>query len=182
MTTPTLDTIAAEIETLRDHLRTVNAAVSLLGKSAVAKATELEADIRHAEERYAVALADKAEQERKERIAGFTDISITTSYPNQGEANLLRAGFVISYTRLEWDGRYRQSLPVNHSCKGFSALPDDAYIYLVTERPDAIPAEIMALHPGNPNEAFRAYFQGKQRGVFRTATRVDAAADLSIAA
>jgi len=182
MTTPTLDAIAAEIETLRDHLRTVNAAVSLLGKSAVAKATELEADIRHAEECYAAALADKAEQDRKDRIAGFTDISISTSYPDQNDGNLLRASFVISYTRLEWDGRYRQSLPVNHSCNGFSALPDDAYIYLVTERPEAIPPEIMTLHPGNPHEAFRAYFQGRQRGVFRTASRVDAASDLSIAA
>jgi len=159
MTTPTIDTIAAEIETLRNDLRVVQAASDLIGKPAVAKCREIEAEIAKAQDAYAVALADKAEQERKERIAGFTDISITTSYPNQGDNNLLRATFDISYTRLEWNGGYRQSLPVQHSVNGFPALPDDAYIYLVTERPDAIPAEIMALHPGNPHEAFRAYLR-----------------------
>lgn len=53
--------------------------------------------------------------------------------------------------------------------QGFDALDDVAYEYLVTVKPEAIPAAIMELAPGNPQEAFGLYFVGKQRGYVKGA-------------
>jgi hypothetical protein len=165
--------IAAEIETLRADLRTVNAAIDVLGKPAIAKAADLETAILEGQERYATALADEAEAARKLRLSEFSDISVTVSYPNNADGNLLRAGFIIDYTKLSYDYRLREAVPTRHRCNGFTALPDDAYEYLVFMRPEAIPAEIMALAPGDPRAAFSEYFTGQRRGMFRPAMRVD---------
>ena len=53
--------------------------------------------------------------------------------------------------------------------QGVAGLDNAAYEYLITVKPEAIPAEIMALAPGNPQEAFMLYFVGKQRGYVKGA-------------
>jgi hypothetical protein len=166
--------IASEIEKLRADLRNVNAAIEVIGKPAMQKATELEHAIAKAQERYATALANEAAAARTARLAAFSDISVEVRHGDKREPNLLKATVIIRYTKDAYDARYRQAFPKEHSCNGFMALPDDAYEYLVWVKPEAIPAEIMELAPGDPHAAFRAYFTGLRRGCFRTAARVDA--------
>jgi len=172
-TTASSAAIAAEIETLRADLRAVKAAIDVMGKPAIAKAAEIEAAIAEDQERYATALADEAEAARTKRLAEFSDISVTVSYPSNADGNLLRANFTIDYTKLSYDYRLREAVPTRHRCNGFTALADDAYEYLVFMRPEAIPADIMALAPGDPRAAFNEYFTGKRRGLFRPAMQVD---------
>jgi hypothetical protein len=77
--------------------------------------------------------------------------------------------FMIYYTRKTWDNDAKESLPKVHECRGFAGLDDAAYEYLLTVKPHLIPAEIMALAPGNAQEAFMLYFVGKQRGYVKGA-------------
>ena len=163
--------IVAEIETLRADLRKVNDVIGIVGSAAVHKAKEIAAALDEANDRLAATLADELEQERKKRMAQFQDIEIVTSYSQGYDGNLVRAIFDISYTKLAYDSSLRQTVPQRHKCQGFKTLPDDAYEYLVRERPEVIPAEIMALAPDNANEAFRLYFLGLQRGMIRTAAQ-----------
>lgn len=165
--------IAAEIDTLRNDLRTVTAAIPVMGKSAETKADEISGAIAKAQEQLAAAFADEAENARQKRLSAFYDIGVDVDYPPNYEGNLLRASFVIHYVKAAWDNRLKRSVPQSHRCNGFQALPADAYEYLVTAKPEAIPADIMALAPGDPQEAFSRYFQGLRRGMFRTASRVD---------
>lgn len=161
----TLADIASEIETLNDDLYKVTATIELLGKPAQLKANEIEKALDNAKDRLATALADQAETDRVQRLSGFSDIRVET---RPGD-NLLSTGFTIHYTQKAWDNELKQTVPKPHKCNGFPALSDAAYEYLVTERPEAIPAEIMALAPGDPQEAFSIYFAAKARGYLKGA-------------
>lgn len=156
--------VTAEIETLRNDLRTVNAAIPVIGGPAITKAEEIVAAIAAANEELAVALANEAEAARAQRLADFGDISVSASYAPGYEGNLLRAVFTITYDRLTYDQRARASLMQSHTIVGFRALNAEAMEYLQEVRPDAIPADIMDLAPGNPREAFGRYFMGLRKG------------------
>lgn len=156
----TLADIATEIETLDDQLLKIKDLVALIGKPAILKAEEVAKALADAKDRFADALANQGEVEREERLKAFTDIRIVAT-PGH---NLMNTPFTIYYTRKTWDNDVKESLPKVHECKGFAGLDDAAYEYLVTVKPHLIPAEIMALAPGNPQEAFSLYFVGKQRG------------------
>jgi hypothetical protein len=158
----TLADIANEIEALDAQLIKINALVELIGEPAVLKADEVAKALVNAKERYADALANKATVEREERLKGFTNICVDTT---PGE-NLMNTTFIIRYTRLSWDMSINESVPKEHKSTGFAGLDDAAYEYLVTKKPEAIPAQIMALAPGNPHDAFSLYFIGKKRGHF----------------
>ncbi len=155
-----LATIAGKIEKLTADLYKVTATIELLGKPAQLKASEIEAALAEAKDRFATALADQAVIERGKRLASFSDISVEV---RPGES-LIDTGFVIRYMQDAWDIDLNQTVPKQHECNGFVALNDNAYEYLVTEKPEAIPAQIMALAPGNPQEAFSIYFTAKRRG------------------
>lgn len=161
----TLAAIANEIETLNATLSKINELVELIGKPAIVKADEVTKALEDAKERFATALANQATVERADRLKPFTDIRIVAS-PGH---NLLSTSYTIYYTRKTWDNYAKESLPKVHECKGFAALDDAAYEYLVTVKPHLIPAEIIALAPGNPQEAFMLYFVGKQRGYVKGA-------------
>lgn len=156
--------ISAQLETLRADLAKVNATIDLIGKPAITKGEQLTKAIAAANEQLAVALANEAEAERKARLAGFGDITVSVAYPNNYEGNLLRAIFTIEYTRLQYNMSFRASVMQPHKLTGFSALPGEALEYLIEVRPDAIPAEIANLAPGDPCEAFRRYFLALRRG------------------
>ncbi|WP_230769749.1 hypothetical protein [Sphingomonas sp. Leaf4] len=160
--TDDLADIAGKIETLTADLHKVAATIELLGKPAQLKANEIEAELQVAKDRFATALADQAAAERNKRLAGFSNISVEV---RSGES-LIDTGFIIRYTRDTWDVGLNKTVPNQHECNGFTALVDDAYEYLVTRKPEAIPAQIMALAPGNPHEAFSMYFTAKRRGYF----------------
>jgi len=161
----TLAAIANEIETYKAQLGKIKDLVDLIGKPAIVKADEVAKALEDAKDRFADALANQGEVEREERLKNFTDIRIVAS-PGK---NLMNTEFMIYYTRKTWNNDAKESLPKVHECRGFAALDDAAYEYLVTVKPEAIPAEIKALAPGNPQEAFGLYFIGKQRGYVKGA-------------
>lgn len=158
--TETLAAIATEIESLGADLLKVNSTIDLLGKPAIDAANKLDRALKDAKDRLATALADQAIDARNLRLARFSDIRVEVK---PGD-NLLRSSFTIKYMKDTWDMQAKASLPKQHECDGFSALDDDAYEYLLTEKPHAIPASIMALAPGKPAEAMNTYLRAKQRG------------------
>lgn len=155
-----LAAIAIEIETLSAELLKVNNYIDILGKPAIDKANELDKALKDAKDRFATALADQQVEARSQRLARFSDIRVEVK---PGD-NLLSTGFIIKYMKDTWDMAAKASPPKQHECNGFAALDDDAYEYLVTQKPHAIPAVIMALAPGKPADAMALYFQAKQRG------------------
>lgn len=159
----TLAAVATEIETLSTDLLKVNATIDLIGKPALDAANKLDKALRDAKDRFATALADQATDERNKRFSRFSDIRVEV---RPGD-NLISTGFEIKYMQDAWDVTIGQTVPKSHTCNGFAALNDDAYEYLVTEKPHNIPAVIMALAPGKPQEAMSIYLQGKARGFFK---------------
>ena len=157
--------IAAEIETLRSDLAKVNATIEIVGKPAITKAEQITTALEIAQSKLTDALANEIIEAQKKRLAHFYDIRI--EYPRD-ETNLTHIPFEIRYTKSTYDMKLGQSVPKEHTCNGFSMLADDAYEYLVTMKPEAIPAPIMALAPGDPHEAFSIYLAGVRRGYFRT--------------
>lgn len=155
-----LAAIAVEIETLDAELNKVRNYIDILGKPAIDKAAELDKALADAKDRFATALADEQVEARNLRLARFSDIRVEVK---PGD-NLLRTAFTIKYMKDTWDMQEKASLPKQHKCDGFAALDDDAYEYLLTQKPHAIPASIMALAPGKPAEAMDIYLRAKQRG------------------
>jgi hypothetical protein len=157
--------IATEIETLSANLLKVNATIELIGKPAIDASSKIAKALDGAKDRFATALADQAIAERDGRLNRFSDIQVITK---PGE-NLISTGFVIRYVQDAWDVSLNQTVAKSHICNGFAALADTAYEYLLTVKPEAIPAEIMALAPGKPHQAMSAYLAGKARGYFKGA-------------
>jgi hypothetical protein len=155
--------IATEIDTLTADLLKVNATIDLIGKPAIDAADKIDKALTDAKDRLDTALANQATIEREQRLRGFSDISVEV---RPGE-NLIGTGFVIRYTRDAWDVGLGQTVPTPHVCNGFAALADNAYEYLMAVKPEAIPAVIMALAPGEPEKAMSVYLQGKARGYFK---------------
>lgn len=163
MTNTPSNTVAQEIEAIKNKLAKATAAIHIFGDPAIAKVDELNKQLAEAKERYASALCDEAIAARTQRLSKFSDIRVETKPGN----NLISTGFVIRYTRVTWDMAINESVPKQHECNGFAALSNDAYEYLLAVKPQAIPAEIMALAPGNPEEAMSVYMAGKARGYFK---------------
>ena len=161
----TLAAIATEIETLSAEFLKVNNYIDILGKPAIDKANEIDKALKDAKDRFATALADEQVEARTQRLSRFSDIRVEVKPGN----SLIDTVFVIHYKQLTWDMSLRDSVPKEHTCNGFAALPDDVWEYLLTVKPQAIPAAIMALAPRKPQEAFSIYLQGKARGYFRDA-------------
>ncbi len=164
--TDNISDIANEIESLSADLRRVNALIDVLGKPAMTKANELDKALQSAKDRFATALADQADKEREERLSRYSDITVTSTF-QEGD-NMISASFVIRYMAKTWDMVLKDSVPKQHECNGFAALPDDVYDYLVSVKPQAIPSVIMKLAPGNPREALSIYLQSKARGFFKS--------------
>jgi hypothetical protein len=156
----TLAAIAIEIETLSADLLKVNATIDLVGKPAIDAANKLDKALKDAKDRFATALADEQVEARNQRLSRFSDIRVEVK---PGD-HLLSTSFVIKYMKDTWDMQAKASPPKQHECNGFSALDADVFEYLVTEKLQVIPASIMALAPGKPEEAMNIYLRGKARG------------------
>lgn len=159
----TLADIANEIERLSADFLKVTSTIDLIGKPAITKANEIDKALQDAKDRLADALANQATEERDKRLSRFSDIRVEVKPAD----NLISTGFVIRYMQDAWDISVNATVPKQHECNGFPALADDAYEYLVTEKPENIPAVIMALAPGKPADAMAIYLQGKARGFFK---------------
>jgi len=163
MTNTALADIATEIDTLSADLAKVNATIDLIGKPAETKAKQISAALDDAKERFAVAITDQATEERNQRLSRFSDMRVET----RAGDNLCTTTFEIHYMQNTWDMALKESIPKPHKCNGFAGLSSDAYEYLLAVKPEAIPAEIMALAPGKPEEAMSVYMAGKARGYFK---------------
>lgn len=163
--TAMLASIANEIESLSADILKVNSTIDLLGKPAIDAANKLDKALKDAKDRFATALANEQEEARNLRLSRFSDIRVEVKPGN----SLIDTTFIVHYSVLTWDMLEKASLPKPHTCNGFLSLADDAYEYLVTEKPDAIPASIMNLAPGRPQDAMGIYFQAKARGYFKGA-------------
>jgi hypothetical protein len=161
----TLAAIATEIEALDAQLQKINALVDLIGQPAILKADEVAKALADAKERFADALANQGTVEREARLKDFSGIRVVT----KPGVHLLDTTFIIHYTRNTWDMKLNKSVPKEHECSGFSQLDDAAYEYLVTVKPQAIPAAIMELAPNNPQAAFGVYFMALKRGYIKGA-------------
>lgn len=158
--------VAAEIEKLRADLAKVNATVEIIGKAAVNKAGQIAVAIKEAQERLANALADELIEARNKRLSRFSDIRVEYARGS----SLLNTAFTICYTQNTYDYRIGATVPQDHKCNGFAALGNDAFEYLLNVKPEAIPAEIMALAPRDPHTAFDIYLAGKRRGYLNKRT------------
>jgi len=156
--------IAAEIESLRSDLDIATAAIPVIGKAATLKATQLEQALTEAQAKFAEALSNELLEAQKARLANFSAIRVDW---DREETSIIHASYTIIYTRTSYDDRLGSNVPREHTIKGFSALDENALEYLLTVRPDAIPAPILALAPGDPHKAFDIYLAGKARGYLR---------------
>lgn len=163
MTRPSEDIIAS-IQTMHSDLNKVRAVEAIMGDAAADKIKSLQDGIAAANNELSDALAAEHETARKQLVATFSDIAVAVSYPSYREGQVLAAGFTITYERLAFNMAANANLPTRSVCNGFDALPDAAFDYLCEIKPEAIPAEIMALAPGDPQAAFARYFKAKRRG------------------
>ena len=95
------------------------------------------------------------------RFVGLSDILVTRG--GATDENLVRASFAISYTVTRDHGDGWPSSK-RHTINGFRALDPLLFAFLIEEHPERIPAEIMALAPGDPYAAFDEYFTALRRG------------------
>lgn len=99
------------------------------------------------------------------RFDGVTDVQVREAADGKVRAgDLLGTMFDITFTRLSWNMSRQESLPVDQTVRGFTAVPSGALAYLIERRPERVPAAIAALAPGDLREAFGIYLRAKRRG------------------
>lgn len=97
------------------------------------------------------------------QFAGLSEL-IITEVPDATSSSVLSTRFQIGWTRPAWNSGANTTLPEPTAVWGFAALEPRVLAWIVTRHPDKIPVSVMALAPGNVEEALDRYFMGKQRG------------------
>ena len=158
--------LTAEVERLSAELAQAQADVALLQrlKDAQANASRLADELAAAQDALANRLADDAGAERDARYKQFGAISVTVIPDAKRSPNALSASYSIRYDRVTYDHALKRSVMATHETLGFAGLAPDVMDYLVNAKPDAIPAIIMDLAPGDPAGALGAYFVAMRRG------------------
>lgn len=163
--TNTTDRVAlmADVERISAELRRAQRNLATLErlKSAEADAKRLSAELEAAQAALVEANVAAVEDHRTAAFAAFKDIVVTTVRDDR-KPDILGTTFSIVVTKDEYDGRDMVSQTRTYS--GFNALPSDAFSYLLEMHPDRIPADILALDPSDPYDAFGRYFGAKRRG------------------
>ncbi|MBL8553262.1 MAG: hypothetical protein JNL41_03210 [Phenylobacterium sp.] len=126
-----------------------------------AKVRQLQSDLAQAKTRLDAAQEQERQSARDAAFAVFSDIHVR----KEGDDHLLRLAFPVTVTRKQFDGY--QTADTTQTFPGIQSLPSDALMYLVEKHPDRIPAEIMALAPGDPYEAINEYLISLRRGYLR---------------
>lgn len=157
-----LGLLTAMVADLTERLAQAEADVALLVrlKEAEATANRIRAELADAHDKRAAALSDVIAIERKALYASFKDVRVDTS----DGANALATSYTITFKRLAYNYRTRENDLVERVYHGFESLEADALGYLIDVRPEAIPAVLMSLAPGDPAKAMRRYHQAKLRG------------------
>jgi len=154
--------IIAQLEKAQADLARLATVTDIL-PAAVTRIEEIRSEIVTAEGQLAEALADEAMQARAKMLEQFSNISVAVKHAGDTKG-ILAATFYVTWDKLAYDMAAKENLPKTYKCTGFDALPDDVWDYLLDVKPEAIPAEIMELSPGNPREAFQNYFACKRKG------------------
>jgi hypothetical protein len=154
---------AANINRISADLAEAQADLDLLErlKSASDRVTRLTAELAKATKEGDRAIAAEAKATKAKLFSGITDVTVTES-PKTANEGVLRSSWTIAWTKPTWDGR--RTRPMQHSATGFMALSPEVLDYIIEERPDLIPAKIIALAPDSPREAFYRYSASIKRG------------------
>lgn len=143
-------------------------------KTAKTRASQLSKDLEVAKAAETKAEAARAKAARDSRLSGLSNIRVRPELRKDAALtetySLLHEVFRINWTQTRWSTMEQRPVPHNFECLGFDALPANVLEYLIEEQPQEIPAEIAALRPDNPNEAFSEYLLAKRRGHFRSAS------------
>lgn len=98
----------------------------------------------------------------------ISDVRVTAAgVLGADEGNVLRNSWRISWTAPQFDMHTMSSPPRLHEVGGFAAVPADVLTVLIEKHPEQVPAQIMALRPGDPAGAIEEYFRAKKRGYVR---------------
>lgn len=106
-------------------------------------------------------VAKEAADEKRKRKAAYRNLTITTANADRG---VLAASYHISWETPTFDYMSGDSPWARRTADSFSTMDDRVYAYMMEFHPEAIPALIMALAPGNPEQAMERYFVGMKRG------------------
>ena len=161
MTTNNAADAVIELDRITHELEDARADVAMLErlKSAVDREKRLSTEQGKAIATRDRALAAEAQAQELARFAGISSVRVTNDTPDE---NVLRASFTIEYTKPRWN--MYETVATAYSTVGFGTLPPEILDYLIEKRPGLIPADIQALAPDNPREAFGRYFVSKRRG------------------
>lgn len=154
--TTDLDTIAADLADAKADLvlweRLTSAAdrvKALVASYDKAKAAQAKAD------------EAAAKEAAEARFAGLSDLRVIKG----GDGHLLSPStWRIAWTQPVYDMYSGTSIPETLGRNGFRALPDNVLAFLIEKHPEQVPAEIMALAPGDAAEAMTEYFRACERG------------------
>lgn len=161
-----LGLLTALVQDIGDRLNLAEADVALLQrlKGAEPTALRLRDELADAQSKLSLAMTNAVTEQRKALYSNFKDIRVSVAIGEGQSNNALSNRYTITITRMAYDSRTRQSDWVDTVTEGFGALDADARGYLMEVRPDALPAIIMDLAPGDPATAMGLYYRGMQRG------------------
>ncbi len=100
------------------------------------------------------------------RFEGISNVRVT----GNDQGGPLFRNWRITFTGMAWDIYQHRNRMMETTVQGFGELLDrhrPVFDYLLEVAPDRIPAEIMALAPGDPGRAFEELFAAERRGYLR---------------
>ena len=158
--------LTTEVERLSAALDDARADVALLLrlKNAEKDAARIAGELDAAQRALVNANVDALSAMRDVEFANLRSLSVAAVANGGGNGSALGYTYVIRYERLTYDNRSNSNHWKVNSVTGFAALEPDVFRYMMLANPQAIPAAIMALAPGDADAAMKAYFVAMQRG------------------
>ncbi len=135
---------------------------------AAARVKKLASAVAKAKEEHDNAAAAEAKAAAEARFKGLSNIRVTANTGLPGcVGGVLRMSWRITWTAPGFDMETMTSPPRQHGCTGFNALEPSVMAFLIEKHPEQIPAEILALAPGDPDAAMEEYLRALKRGYVR---------------
>jgi hypothetical protein len=156
----TLSKLAQALDDARKDVATYSRLLA-----AEARVDELTTALAEAQAQHDRDVAEQAAAAKAQMFAGITNVSISQATPISSDGHLLSDNFTIAYTKDKWDHRTGRCSPAQTVARSFSELPEDVLLYLL-EKPELIPADILALDPDSPRNALSIYRVARRKGCF----------------
>ncbi|MBD2841505.1 hypothetical protein [Erythrobacter rubeus] len=160
-----------EISRLSSELEAAQADLELAEriKTARARVADLSGKLADAQAEYRQEQEEAAKAARAERLGRISNVRVTdkTSSAASAQGGVLHRVWQIDWDAPKWDHRTNTSPVGRHTAHGFYDLRTNVMEYLLDEAPEQIPAEILALCPGDPREAMCEYLAARRRGYTR---------------